>query len=85
MLLDEGIFASWQARGISDNGDVVGNVFDPGADSAAYWPDVLAVPVDIGSLVSGASYAQRINNKNSAIEVIAAAGWHTVPLDEAVL
>ena len=86
LLLANGSFSSWQARGISDIGGIVGDVFNPGPDSAAYWPDVLAPPVDIGSILGGdgASYAQRINNRNPATEVIAAAGWRTTP-DQAVL
>ncbi|MCH8824558.1 MAG: hypothetical protein IH984_13740 [Planctomycetes bacterium] len=86
-LLDKGSFATWQATGISDSGGIVGSVFDPGPDSAAYWPDVTAAPVDIGSIVdgNGASYAQRINNRNPATEVIAAVGWNTDSIGVALL
>ncbi|MCH8824837.1 MAG: hypothetical protein IH984_15175 [Planctomycetes bacterium] len=77
----------WSARGMSDQGGIVGTVFFP--YSAAYWPDINAAPVNIGSLIPGShsSFAQRINNKDPAIEVIAAAGYRsaTTILDEAVL
>ena len=75
-----------EARGVSDSGAVVGGSIS--STSALYWHTTPVAPLDIGSLVTGGSIAQRINNNNppSVADPLQVAGWH-VPVfsPEAVL